>query len=333
MIKVKRIGLIIIFILTVHYSSAQNWVYDNQTDEYYGSGFAPNIFTDSTINKNDTISIPSDFKSKIELEKRTEDYKYLRAYKIKKEALLSQNEKTVSKYQEKISSLSRGIFYKTSEYRYVLTLISKTKTILTMPKFDPKNPTLGRLDPSFYNKANITKEEIQQLMGEMLEKQKVRKENIKKDSLTIVQAQKVWSILTQNKQNIESDIEECITAIDAAIAPEYKNQSFKRQISIAFSILIGVLIVAFFVVVYVRSDKSISVILLSDGGLQFVTIFVLIIAIILFGVLDILKSNELSAILSGIAGYILGKNGRISGNQNSNQPTTPQTPTYTSRTA
>lgn len=40
---------------------------------------------------------------------------------------------------------------------------------------------------------------------------------------------------------------------------------------------------------------------------EFITLFVLIISIILFGILKILEGRELAAILSGIAGYILGK--------------------------
>lgn len=48
--------------------------------------------------------------------------------------------------------------------------------------------------------------------------------------------------------------------------------------------------------------------LLGNNGLQFITIFVLIIAIILFGILGVIDDTELAAILSGISGYVLGKN-------------------------
>ena len=74
-----------------------------------------------------------------------------------------------------------------------------------------------------------------------------------------------------------------------------------------FTILIAILLIVFFVIVYKRSDSTLSKDLLSGNGLQFVTLFVLIIAIILFGILSILQSSELAAILSGISGYILGK--------------------------
>jgi hypothetical protein len=49
--------------------------------------------------------------------------------------------------------------------------------------------------------------------------------------------------------------------------------------------------------------------LISSSGLQFITVFILIIAIILFGILKVLGGSELAAILSGISGYILGKGG------------------------
>jgi hypothetical protein len=41
--------------------------------------------------------------------------------------------------------------------------------------------------------------------------------------------------------------------------------------------------------------------------MQFITIFSLVIAIILFGITGILESKELSALLVGLSGFILGR--------------------------
>jgi hypothetical protein len=44
-----------------------------------------------------------------------------------------------------------------------------------------------------------------------------------------------------------------------------------------------------------------------ESGTQFVTLFSLLIAIILFGVLKILEGKELAALLGGLSGYVLGR--------------------------
>lgn len=117
--------------------------------------------------------------------------------------------------------------------------------------------------------------------------------------------------LIANIENLENDRRQAEAAIDSALAPEYQNQKFRLWVSAFFSALIAVMIVSFFWTIYKKSGDDIGTLLLSDGGLQFVTIFVLIIAIILFGILSILEGRELAAILSGIAGYILGRGARI----------------------
>jgi hypothetical protein len=45
------------------------------------------------------------------------------------------------------------------------------------------------------------------------------------------------------------------------------------------------------------------------AGLQFITIFSLVIAIILFGIAGVLEGKELAALFGGLAGYILGQSG------------------------
>lgn len=118
-------------------------------------------------------------------------------------------------------------------------------------------------------------------------------------------------ILDTNIALINGDIRKCEEQINIALAPEIEKQKFRTRMSLIFSVLIGFLVVAFFFIIYKKSDKTLGTIFLSGYGLQFITLFVLIIAIVLFGILGILQGSELAAILSGISGYILGKGVKV----------------------
>jgi hypothetical protein len=94
--------------------------------------------------------------------------------------------------------------------------------------------------------------------------------------------------------------------INGLLVTTEKNNNFRLWIGGAFTALIALLISGFFIVAW--NDKSIKETFLSnDRGLQFITLFSLIIAIILFGVMNILEGRELSALLGGLSGYILGR--------------------------
>lgn len=87
------------------------------------------------------------------------------------------------------------------------------------------------------------------------------------------------------------------------IGPE---QQYKRDLSIGFTILIGLVILLFFFVV-MRDNEVRRKIFSGQVGIQFLTLFSLVIAIILFGMTGVLEGKELAALLGGISGYILGK--------------------------
>ena len=86
-----------------------------------------------------------------------------------------------------------------------------------------------------------------------------------------------------------------------------RNQYFYRAgVSIIFAAIVFFLVLKFFRVV--DSDASVKQSIFSgDAGIQFITLFSIVIAVILFGILGILGANELSALLGGLSGYILGK--------------------------
>ena len=96
--------------------------------------------------------------------------------------------------------------------------------------------------------------------------------------------------------------------INVLLIPQTAQNEFKLYITVAFSILVGFVIMGFFVVSYKDAEVRKSI-FSSQSGIQFLTLFSLVIAIILFGITNILEGKELSALLGGLSGYILGRVG------------------------
>jgi hypothetical protein len=87
---------------------------------------------------------------------------------------------------------------------------------------------------------------------------------------------------------------------------ELANQRFKDSMSKWFAGLVAAVIVGFFFIAWL-DEKVRQTIFSGQAGIQFVTLFSLVIAIILFGITGILEGKELSALLGGLSGYILGR--------------------------
>jgi hypothetical protein len=83
-------------------------------------------------------------------------------------------------------------------------------------------------------------------------------------------------------------------------------QQFKRTMSITFAALIGLVILGFFVLAF-RDAIVRERVFGGQAGMQFLTLFSLVIAIILFGITGVLEGKELAALLGGLSGYILGR--------------------------
>jgi hypothetical protein len=94
--------------------------------------------------------------------------------------------------------------------------------------------------------------------------------------------------------------------INQLMIPKISQQNFMFWASIAFVILMCILLGTFFYVVS-RDPITRQKIFGSDSGIQFIALFSIIIAIILFGLTGVLEGKELSALLGSVAGYILGK--------------------------
>lgn len=103
----------------------------------------------------------------------------------------------------------------------------------------------------------------------------------------------------------------------------YVSQNFKKEISWSFAFLVGLVIVGFFIIA-AKDDRIRRSIFSGDKGLQFITIFSIIIAIILFGITEVLGGKEISALIGGISGYILGRSS-VKTNEESQEDKT-QTP-------
>ncbi len=94
-------------------------------------------------------------------------------------------------------------------------------------------------------------------------------------------------------------------------------QDFKAQISWSFAALVGAVIIGFFYIAH-GDEKVRRTIFSGDSGIQFLTLFSIVIAIILFGITGVLEGKEISALIGGISGYILGRSS-VPGENNKNE--------------
>lgn len=172
---------------------------------------------------------------------------------------------------------------------------------------DPESKVYVRLNsvmPNIrYNGEYTASYILSDILPEIRQK---HKQAIVRDSVNQIN----YTRIQESLEGVQYDIFQCEQALNASLSPEFQQQKFRIWTSMTFSALIAVLLCVFFYIMYRRSDKTLARNLLSETGLQFITIFVLIIAIVLFGILNILGGSELAAILSGISGYILGKGGQ-----------------------
>jgi hypothetical protein len=105
--------------------------------------------------------------------------------------------------------------------------------------------------------------------------------------------------LTKNLNEIDSEITDLIKQSDS-------EGSFKIAVSLTFAGLVSFVILGFYVIAG-RNKEVVFTIFSNDSGIQFITLFSIVIAVILFGIIGVLEGKELSALLGGLSGYILGR--------------------------
>jgi len=129
--------------------------------------------------------------------------------------------------------------------------------------------------------------------------------------------------LIKQKQMEVDDFRKRRDTIDAEMSRridlETPKQKFKTNMSIVFALLVGIVIFGFFVIAF-RDPTVRQEIFSGSSGIQFVTLFSLVIAIILFGITGILEGKELAALLGGLSGYILGKGSATKGQETAQVP-------------
>ena len=75
---------------------------------------------------------------------------------------------------------------------------------------------------------------------------------------SLIEAKMKSEIVEKKIEITENNIYACEEQLSETLAPEYKRQEFRRSVSLNFTILIGVLLLGFFSIIYLKSDKSIG---------------------------------------------------------------------------
>ena len=92
----------------------------------------------------------------------------------------------------------------------------------------------------------------------------------------------------------------------ASLFDSAKDQNrFRSSVTYTFGVLVMIVIVGFYLIA--RQGAIATTIFSGEMGMQFVTLFLIVIAIILFGIMGTLEGKELAALLGGLSGYILGR--------------------------
>jgi hypothetical protein len=247
-------------------------------------------------------SVPSDWAARFATDEARTNFKLLREYRVEKQAALVEARAQRATFESLMDQVRLGSGSSAGYLSQVSGLLSgasgdsvEIRNSLAY-EFDQK---LGYTTPGIVPVTALR--DLQRRLADEDSTSKRRQSAIERS----------FRLSRENLRTLEGDLRRAEAAIDAALAPEIRSQQFRTWVSAFFSGLIAIMIIAFFATIYLRSGNDVGALLLSDGGLQFVTIFVLIIAIILFGILNILEGRELAAILSGIAGYILGRGARM----------------------
>lgn len=122
-------------------------------------------------------------------------------------------------------------------------------------------------------------------------------------------AEQLDAAIEDNRSRIfeaKARIFEIEARIDEAINIQLRILGYRIWLSAMFAALIGVLMWRFFAVTL--SDPTVrQAVFSAQSGIQFLTLFCLVIAIFVFGIAGILEGKELSALLGGLSGYILGR--------------------------
>ncbi|MDT4967609.1 MAG: hypothetical protein QOJ64_2346, partial [Acidobacteriota bacterium] len=183
----------------------------------------------------------------------------------------------------------------------------------------------------------LAQSEIDRKLGE-LEALETKPNKKPEEQLRLDQLKLIVSMSEHSKESLQGELRakneeletkerlfECVQQRIASIwTPE---QSFKLWMSLVGAALIFLVITGFFVLSF-RDEHIRRAIFSGQTGIQFLTLFSIVIAIILFGITGVLQDKELAALLGGLSGYILGRysNPTESNGGSGNPPNQPNNP-------
>ena len=201
-----------------------------------------------------------------------------------------------------LADLRGGLSVEISTLKDEIARLEKMPNDLATSRVDLER--LTNLVEGLKKKQNPTPSDAQDLQA--------REKQIATIKLEIAETERRLQSITQKKGLLADKQAQAALVQDKIARMLSPDQSFKLWASGMFAILIGVVIVGFFLLT-LQDKRILEAIFSGQAGLQFLTLFSLVIAIILFGIMGILEGKELSALLGGLSGYILGRGTTTSG--------------------
>lgn len=185
----------------------------------------------------------------------------------------------------------------------------------------------------FTTEISLTEEKIEKAKGKNdtsnLEYLNEVLSKLKEDHYRTRKSLEESRVVSKNKADLQlqiqrkkDDLNEIERDINILLTPKIAQQNFMFYSSIFFVLLMSILLGIFYYVIR-RDDQARKVIFGGETGIQFIALFSIIIAIILFGLTGVLEGKELAALLGSVAGYILGRTKFSGDTPKSPQPNAP----------
>ena len=95
-------------------------------------------------------------------------------------------------------------------------------------------------------------------------------------------------------------------SIHDQVSSDKRSHDMRLWLGVVFGVLVGILIAGFFYIAR-KHEFIANAIFAGPSGIQFITLFLLVMALAIFGLTKILEGKELAALLGSISGYILGR--------------------------
>jgi hypothetical protein len=242
---------------------------------------------------------------------KAENFTELNKERRRNVAEISALEADIRNLEQELAQLVRDSERSKEELFFLTNQLADINAELARRQEGNKGPRIvvGRRDPKT-DRPMSPAEFLASQDSDRLQQEKKRVEQRQKDlsdkSTRIVTLQTELRKKHQDldaKRTSNAELEERIAA---SLNIESNRYVYRSVISAIFALIVFYLMLRFFQIVSSDADVKKSI-FSGEAGIQFITLFSIIIAVILFGILEILGSNELSALLGGLSGYILGR--------------------------